>query len=660
MRFQFLIATVFVVAACSQSAPKSIREQWTEVLAVPKEYAFEHKAELHATYSFEDFDVEELVQANGPGTSQRVLKVFPKGLQGPVPAVVVPFYFPEAMIARELDGTPLPEYEEVAIMADLARRGIASISAETYHLSYIDSDLERGDFSRWGLAAAKLNADYPQWSGMGKLLADARLLVDLLEEDPRVQKYNISVAGHSLGGKIAFYLGCTDERVRRVLCSDFGFLWDSTNWDADWYWGSKLESLQKRGLDHYGLLSLVGGKPFMLLAGEADDERTVAALKDFPGKRVEVLNHGTGHRPPHHVLEKGYDFLSKGLPGRPQAYNFRSDNYPRLMEDNSVLFGIYAPLAQKVELLLAYHKPIPMASSGNGWWTVRTEPLVPGFHYYMFSVDGAELNDVGARVFRAYGHEESAVEIPVPDSGWMEYRDDVAHGQVCEISYRSNVTGGLRQMCVYTPAGYEKHPLKRYPVVYVAHGSGEDHRSWMEQGRVPVILDNLIAEGKAEPMIVVTTSSYLYDDLQPYNAHGMEPFASELIDNVIPYVDGRFRTVRKASHRAMCGLSQGAGESYIVGLGHPEVFSRIGVFSCGLLGRTDFSHLVSRSEEFNRDFDLIYFSCGTEDRRIADYEALIPQLRAGGLDLVYETYPGDHEWQPWRESIRSFTQKIFK
>lgn len=349
-----------------------------------------------------------------------------------------------------------------------------------------------------------------------------------------------------------------------------------------------------------------------------------------------------------------------GLPGVPMPYNFRTDGYPRLMEDNSALFGVYAPDAKHVELLMAYHGPIPMSASENGWWTVRTEPLVPGFHYYMFSVDGSEINDVGARVFRAYGHEESAIEIPVPDTDWMEFRDDVAHGRVSEVSYRSSVTGGVRQFCIYTPAGYERHPLKRYPVVYVAHGSGEDHRSWMEQGRIPVIMDNAIAEGVAEPMIVVTTSSKLFNNLQPYNAEGMKPFEAELLENVIPYVDSHFRTVRKASHRAMCGLSQGAGESYIVGLAHPEVFSRIGVFSCGLLGRTDYSHLVSGAARYNADFDLIYFSCGTEDRRIADYEVLIPQLRAGGLDLVYETYPGDHEWQPWRNSIRSFARKLWK
>jgi len=306
-----------LISACNTDTP-SIQD-WHHYLDVPQEYAFDHKSELVSSYSFDEIDVELLIQANGPGTCQRVIKVFPKEYDGKIPAVVVPFYYPEKMIGFELESEDnIPDSAGIEMMLHLARRGIAAISADSYHLTYINSDHDRDDFSRWKDAGETLCHDYPQWSPMGKLVADTRLLIDLMEEDDRIDSDKIGIAGHSLGGKMAFYTGCLDPRVKVILCSDFGFLWEQSNWENCWYWGEKLEELKTKGMDHTDLLSHSGGKPMLLIAGQYDDDTSFRAMVRAKGYRrhpekLVIINHASGHRPPMWALDRGYDFLEKWL-----------------------------------------------------------------------------------------------------------------------------------------------------------------------------------------------------------------------------------------------------------------------------------------------------------------------------------------------------------
>lgn len=306
--------TLAVLMSCQQS-----KYVWMEYLEVPQEYSFIPEVKLVKSYSFENFDAELLVQANGPGTTQRVLKVFPKKYDGRLPAVVVPFYFPEGMLAFELESQePLPKYAGIEMMVHLAERGFACISADSYHLTYLGGDKDRGDFTRWKDAGEAISKDWPQWCGMGKLVADTRLLIDLLEEDPRIDIGRIGIAGHSLGGKMAFCTGCIDPRIKVILASDFGFLWEQTNWEKSWYWGDKLELLKQNGISNTDLLSYSKGKPFFLIAGDADTDESYEAMKQAKGyrchpERLGFLNHATGHRPTQDALEKGYEFLEKYL-----------------------------------------------------------------------------------------------------------------------------------------------------------------------------------------------------------------------------------------------------------------------------------------------------------------------------------------------------------
>ena len=289
--------------------------EWKKRLAVPENYTFEHSLKLLKKYEFEDCDAELYLNANGPGTFQRLLKVFPKNLKAAAPAVAVPFYFPEAMIGFELESLePLPAYAGITMMRDLAKRGIITASADSYHLTYLNLDLDRGDYFRWVKNGEALRKDYPNWFGMGKLIADTKLVIDALANDSRVDAARLGIAGHSLGGKMAFYTGCLDSRVKAILASDFGFGWDQTNWNDIWYWGDEVETMKALGMEHYQLLEYCGCKPFCVLAGQYDNDDSLKLILKAEGYRNNpenlcFLNHATGHRPPNDYLNQAYDYL---------------------------------------------------------------------------------------------------------------------------------------------------------------------------------------------------------------------------------------------------------------------------------------------------------------------------------------------------------------
>lgn len=294
---------------------------WQQCLGHPEDdYAFSPVVTPVKVYDYPDFICEYYTQQNGPATSQRVMMLVPKDATAPLPAVVVPFYFPEAMMGEEpATHDPLPAYKGIEMMLHLVRHGYVTISADAYHLTYApDLPLPRNDFSRWAKTAARLNADHPRWSGVGKLVADTRLLLDMLCADPRVDNSRLGIAGHSLGGKMAFYTGCLDPRVKVILASDFGLRWEQTNWDDEWYWGKKrIAAFQAQGLTHADLLAASDCKPLALLAGQYDNDDSLTMLQDAgyaeDSPPLCFINHASGHRPPQWALDIGYHFLDHYL-----------------------------------------------------------------------------------------------------------------------------------------------------------------------------------------------------------------------------------------------------------------------------------------------------------------------------------------------------------
>ncbi len=297
---------------------ETLKRKWLDALGKPSYTKPYGKATLVSSFSTEEYDAEWYIQENGEGKTQRVLMLFPKNLVGRAPAVAVPSYFPEALLAFDhATGEELEYYKGLEMMLHLVRRGYIVASADAYHLNYIDSDKDRRDFTRWQDAANSLRADHPNYSGVGKLVDDTTLLIDLLDSDGRVDSSRIGIAGHSLGGKMAFYTGCLDERVKVILASDFGIGWHQTNWKDDWYWGKDAKRLEEAGFDHSELLT-VAQKPFCLIAGHYDTDESLDIICRADGyeknsEMLKFINHATGHRPPMWTLDEGYDFLDKWL-----------------------------------------------------------------------------------------------------------------------------------------------------------------------------------------------------------------------------------------------------------------------------------------------------------------------------------------------------------
>lgn len=289
-------------------------QKWFNMIGHPTNYDYKHHLQLIRKFKTYEFTGEVYEQANGPNTVQKTLLMLPKTVNKKLPAVIVPFYYPDLVAGHDLDTLESTGKANTALALHLVRRGYVTISAEAYHLTYRDLDLDRCDFSRWQHSAEALLHDHPEWTGIGKLIADTQLLVDLLCSDSRIDHKRIAIVGHSLGGKIALYTGCLDDRISAILGSDFGLEWDRTNWSDLWYWGDKLNALKTANMNHADLLRVGGLKPFVLIAGLYDNEDALNIIHEAgysdPSQYL-FIHHATGHRPPMEALEKGYDFLQK-------------------------------------------------------------------------------------------------------------------------------------------------------------------------------------------------------------------------------------------------------------------------------------------------------------------------------------------------------------
>ena len=352
--------------------------------------------------------------------------------------------------------------------------------------------------------------------------------------------------------------------------------------------------------------------------------------------------------------------------------NINRNGYPRVLKDNSVMFRVNAPQAQLVQIDLG-GKKYDMTKGDGGAWTVTTSPQVPGYHYYSLVVDGVSTADPASQTFYGCSRWSSAIEIKEAGMDVFEVQD-VKHGEVRTLYYFSKVDGTWRPLMVYTPAGYDEGK-QAYPVVYIQHGGGEDHRGWMEQGRTAQIMDNLIAAGKAVPMIVVSANSNVRSSSGGfggggYSWQGMQNFRNELIDNVIPFVEKNYRVKADRKYRAMCGLSMGGGQSFYIGLRSPQVFANVGVFSTGMFGgiqgasnfdlEKEVPGMLSDVQGFNKNLDVFFITCGEQDPRISHTRNIVKKMQDAGIQVRFAAYPGDHEWQPWRKSLHQFAQYLFK
>ena len=355
---------------------------------------------------------------------------------------------------------------------------------------------------------------------------------------------------------------------------------------------------------------------------------------------------------------------------KPASTNIVGAEYPRIDAQRRAIFRVNAPEAQSVVVSLGN---LALIKGEDGFWTGVTAPLDPGFHYYSLVIEGVKVADPASESFYGTGRMSSAIDIPEEGVDFYEVKD-VPHGAISSKYYFSKVTNSWRRLFVYTPPGYDKKNAEKYPVVYIQHGGGEDERGWTIQGKTDIILDNLIAEGKAKEMIVVISNGNVSAGRAGggYSSAGMAAFKEEMTRNIVPFIDKNFRTLPDAGNRALCGLSMGGGQSFYAGLESLDIFASVGIFSSGIFGGintpsgTEFDAekevpgLLSKSQSFNEKLKLFYISVGEQDPRIEHTKKAVKKFQESGLKVQFKSFPGDHEWQVWRKSIHDFSQKLFR
>ena len=356
---------------------------------------------------------------------------------------------------------------------------------------------------------------------------------------------------------------------------------------------------------------------------------------------------------------------------KPAPTNINQNGCPCIFSDNRIFFKVNAPYAKQVQINLG--ELYDMEKDSEGVWTVITKPQDPGFHYYSLVIDGFRFADPASESFYGTGRMASAIDIPEEGVDFYNIKD-VPHGEIRSKVYFSKTTGTWRNINIYTPPGYDKNTEKDYPILYIQHGGGEDERGWAVQGKTNFILDNLIAEGKANPMIVAIPNGNATKpgvNARGYNDEAMAVFKEELFENIIPFVEKNYRVKTDASNRALSGLSMGGGQSFFTGLRNTDMFDYVGVFSTGLfggIGRDNNSFdaelvipgILTNPEEFNDNLKVFYISVGEQDNRIEATKKLVENFKTKGLNVEFNSFPGDHEWQVWRKSLHDFAQKLFK
>ena len=350
--------------------------------------------------------------------------------------------------------------------------------------------------------------------------------------------------------------------------------------------------------------------------------------------------------------------------------NINANGHPHILPDNSVEFKIRSR-EDLSNMRVSLDPQCKFEKQADGTWMARTKPLVPGFHYYWFNLGGMEVSDPASKSYYGCSRMTSAIDIPETGCDFYEVKD-VPHGQVHILTYYSEVRKANSTMYVYTPASYTSGSNKKYPVLYIQHGGGEDETGWTLQGKTNFIMDNLIAAGKAKEMIVVMSNGNITVPGAGfgYSIAGMKGFENELTQVIIPFVDKTFPTLADRQHRALSGLSMGGGQTFFVGLQHTELFSHIGIFSTGVFGgiretasfdaEAAMPGLISQHEKYNKALSLFYISVGEDDPRLAPTTKAVEDMKKSGLNITFNTFSGDHEWQVWRKSLHDFAQKLFR
>jgi enterochelin esterase-like enzyme len=371
---------------------------------------------------------------------------------------------------------------------------------------------------------------------------------------------------------------------------------------------------------------------------------------------------------------------------KPSAANIAGQEFPKINSERRAQFKIKAPDAKDVAVNIG--KPLVVTKSDDGVWTITTSPLDVGFHFYRVLIDGASVADPASEIFRGGGGGGLSSGIEVPTGEDFHELKDVPHGEVSERWYFSKVTQDWRRVFVYTPPDYQQKTSARYPVLYLQHGGGEDERGWAVQGRVSQIMDNLIAEKKAQPMLIVMGRGAALkpgeqpvpfrppQQAQPGASAAPQPgpprdfsrmFATldeVFVKDLIPMIDRTYRTKSDRENRAMAGLSMGGMQTRTIALAHLDTFSHIGIFSGGTIDPANASQVAALKEKAK----LVFTGYGSHElnrpnplRSGGDPKVAVEALKQAGVKAVFYVSPETaHEWHTWRRSLHQFAPLLFQ
>ena len=349
--------------------------------------------------------------------------------------------------------------------------------------------------------------------------------------------------------------------------------------------------------------------------------------------------------------------------GRPAESNVRSAKYPQVLPDGRAIFRIKAPDARKVQLDLV--RKYDMVKNGEGIWEVTTDSLSEGFHYYSLIIDGVAVADPASETFYGMGRMASGIEVPFMGDKYYDVRK-VPHGDIRIARYYSNVTNTWRVLYIYAPPGYDGNTSEKYPVLYIMHGGGEDERGWATQGKTDLIIDNLIAEKKAVPMIVTMLDGNF--PLSGFSEDALIVLENELKQNIIPFMEENYRVKNEAGYRALAGLSMGGIQTLYAGVHNTDMFSYLGVFSSGWiqpaqkdLAESQYKFMGDNAGKINNNLKQFWISQGgKEDIAWKNCQTMLSRFDELKIKYTYSEYPGGHTWPVWRNNLYNFAQLLFK
>ena len=356
-------------------------------------------------------------------------------------------------------------------------------------------------------------------------------------------------------------------------------------------------------------------------------------------------------------------FSKYTVAGAPASTNIRLAKYPQILPDNRVIFSVKAPNAKQVQVDLV--KKYDMVKGEDGSWLATTDSVGEGFHYYSILIDGVPLVDPSSDTFYGMGRMASGIEIPFTGGGYYAQMN-VPHGETRIKKYYSKITRSWREVYVYTPPGYESNLDEKFPVLYILHGGGEDQTGWAKQGKTDIILDNLISEKKALPMLVVMPDANLGGSA--FNESSLKMFESELKEVILPMIEKDYRVKTDANSRALAGLSMGGMHTLYTGIKNTDMFNYLGVFSSGwVFQRQDevadiqYQFMKNNSQKINTNLKQFWIAMGgKEDIAYNNCQIMIEKLKTLNINYKYSEYGGGHTWPVWRNNLYNFAPLLFK